>query len=108
MKKQIAKLAHRIKALWQHIFPAREVNIEAEVEQLEAEVEALLDLAMRASQRYAFLRPMMTDQELHDQINKEEKAHGFNRLRNWLYWSLVQQLSNICSDRDKDRRRLRE
>jgi hypothetical protein len=101
MKKQIAKLARMIKGLWQRIVPAREVNIEAEVEQLEAEVEALLDLTIRAYQRFIFLRPMMADQKLHDQINTEGKARGFNRLRLWLYWSLVQQLSNICSDKDK-------
>ena len=65
-----------------------------------AKLEALFDLMTRAYQRFSFLRTMMTDQELHDRINKEKKVIGFERLRLWLYWSLVQQLSNICSDRD--------
>jgi hypothetical protein len=72
-----------------------------QIAKLEAEVEALLDLTIRAYQRFIFLRPMLADQKLHERINKEGKGVGFNRLRNWLYWSLVQQLSNICSDKDK-------
>src|SRR6267378_2707342 len=43
---------------------------------------------------------MLANQKLHDRINKEGNAHAFERLRLWLYWSLVQQLSNICSDTD--------
>jgi hypothetical protein len=72
-----------------------------QIAKLEAEVEALLDLTIRAYQRFIFLRPMLADQKLHRRINKEGKGVGFNRLRLWLYWSLVQQLSNICSDKDK-------
>src|SRR6266496_3650492 len=67
---------------------------------LEAEVEALFDLTIRAYARFLFLRPMLTDLELHDRIGKEEKAIGFRQLRSWLYWSLVQELAKICSDKD--------
>jgi hypothetical protein len=68
---------------------------------LEAEADYLLDLTSRAQQRFSFLRPMLGDEKLHERINKEGKSRGFNRLRLWLYWSLVQQLSNICSDKDE-------
>ncbi len=67
---------------------------------LEAEVEALFDLTIRAYARFIFLRPMLTNQELHDRIEKERKAIGFERLRSWLYWGLVQDLTKICSDND--------
>jgi hypothetical protein len=75
-----------------------------QIAKLEAEVEALSNLTIRASKRFIFLRPMLANQELLDRIGKEEKAVGFRRLRNWLYWGLVQELSNICSDEDKRKR----
>jgi len=71
-----------------------------QIAKLEAEVEALLTLTSTAYQRFIFLQPMLANQKLHDRINKEGNAHAFERLRLWLYWSLVQQLSNICSDTD--------
>jgi hypothetical protein len=70
------------------------------IAKLEAEVEALLNLTMRAYDKFIFLRPMLTNQELHHRIGKEAKAIGFRQLRNWLYWDLVQELSKICSDND--------
>jgi hypothetical protein len=70
------------------------------IAKLEAEVEALFDLTIRAYARFIFLRPMLVDQELHDRIGKEAKAIGFRQLRNWLYWGLVQELAKICSDKD--------
>ena len=70
------------------------------IAKLEAEVEALFDLTIRAYARFIFLRPMLADQKLHDRIGKEAKAIGFHQLRNWLYWALVQELSKICSDKD--------
>lgn len=70
------------------------------IAKLEAEVEALLDLTIRAYARFIFLRPMLADQELHDRIGKEAKAIGFQQLQSWLYWGLVQELAKICSDKD--------
>lgn len=70
------------------------------IAKLEAEVEALFDLTIRAYARFIFLRPMLADQQLHDRISKEAKAIGFRKLRNWLYWALVQELTKICSDTD--------
>jgi hypothetical protein len=70
------------------------------IKKLEAEVEALFDLTIRAYARFIFLRPMLTNQELHDRIGNEAKAIGFRQLRNWLYWGLVQELAKICSDND--------
>jgi hypothetical protein len=58
-------------------------------------------LAIGAYQRFFFLRPMLANQELLNRINREGKISAFKQLRYWLYWGLVQQLSNICSDRDK-------
>ena len=71
-----------------------------EIAKLEAEVEALFNLTIRAYERFIFLRPMLTNQELHDRISKEAKGIGFRQLRNWLYWALVQELIKICFDND--------
>jgi hypothetical protein len=70
------------------------------IAKLEAEVEALFDLTIRAHVRFIFLRPMLADQQLRDRIGKEAKAIGFQQLRDWLYWDLVQELSKICSDKE--------
>jgi hypothetical protein len=70
------------------------------IQKLEAHVEALLTLTMRATARFFFLRPMLTDQVLHDRINGERTVAAFEGLRNWLYWGLVLELSKICSDDD--------
>lgn len=70
------------------------------IAKLEAEVEALFDLTIRAYARFIFLRPMLVDQELHNRIGKEAKAIGFQQLRSWLYWGLVQELAKICFDKD--------
>jgi hypothetical protein len=70
------------------------------IAKLEGEVEALFDLTIRAYARFIFLRPMMRNQDLLDRIGKQAKGVGFRRLRNWLYWSLVQELAKICSDKD--------
>jgi AbiU2 len=71
-----------------------------QIAKLEGEVEGLVDLTLRAYERFIFLRPMLINQELLDRIGKEGKAIGFKRLRSWLYWSLVQDLAKICSDKD--------
>ena len=71
-----------------------------QIAKLEVEVEALFDLTLRAYGRFIFLRPMLRNQELLDRIGKEARAIGFRRLRNWLYWSVVQELTKICSDTD--------
>lgn len=71
------------------------------IAKLEAEVEALFNVTIRAYERLIFLRPMLANQELHDRIGKEAKGIGFRQLRNWLYWGLVQELSKICSDKDE-------
>jgi hypothetical protein len=71
-----------------------------QITKLEAEVEALFDLTIRAYARFIFLRPMLANQELLDRIRKEAKGVGFRRLRDWLYWGLVQELSKICYDKD--------
>jgi hypothetical protein len=72
-----------------------------QIAKLEREADYLLDLTIHAYQRFAFLRQMLRDKKLHKRINKEGKGRGFNRLRRWLYWGLVLELSNICSDKDK-------
>ncbi len=70
------------------------------IAKLEAEVEALFDLTIHAYERFILLRPMLTNQELHERIGKEAKGIGFRQLRSWLYWGLVQELTKICSDND--------
>jgi hypothetical protein len=70
------------------------------VEKLEAEVEALFSLTTRAYSRFLFLRPMLASEKLTKRFGEQRKGVAFNRLRQWLYWSLVQELSKICSDND--------
>src|ERR1017187_8751334 len=70
------------------------------IAKLEAEVDSLLTLTLTAYERFLFLRPMMVNQHLNDRIESEGKSLGFERLRNWLYWALVQELIKICSDND--------
>jgi hypothetical protein len=72
-----------------------------QIKRLEAEIEALQTPTILAYQRFIFLRPMLANQELLNRINREGKVSAFKQLRYWLYWGLVQQLSNICSDRDE-------
>jgi len=72
-----------------------------QIEKLEAEVEALFTLTIRAYGRFAFLRPMMRNKVLLRRIGRERKVEGFARLRNWLYWALVLELNKICSDDGK-------
>jgi AbiU2 len=79
----------------------REKLMSERIAKLEAEVEALFALTTRAYTRFIFLRPMLTDPQLHDRIGKEAKAIGFRQLRNWLYWALVHELTKICSDNDR-------
>jgi hypothetical protein len=55
------------------------------IAKLEAEVEALFNLTIRAYEKFIFLRPTLTNQELHDRIGKEANTMGFRQLRNWLY-----------------------
>ena len=71
-----------------------------QIAKLEAQVEALFDLTLRAYARFIFLRPMMNNQDLLDRIGKEAKGVGFRRLRDWLYWGLVHELAKVCSDKD--------
>jgi AbiU2 len=72
-----------------------------QIKKLEAEVEALFTLTVRAYGRFAFLRPLMRNKVLLRRISKERKGEGFARLRNWLYWALVLELNKICSDDDE-------
>ena len=72
-----------------------------QIKKLEAEVEALFTLTVRAYGRFAFLRPMMRNKVLLRRIGRERKGEGFARLRNWLYWALVLELNKICSDDGK-------
>jgi hypothetical protein len=39
-----------------------------------------------------------------DRIEQENKAVGFNQLRNWLYWGLVLELAKLCHDNGKQKR----
>jgi hypothetical protein len=57
-----------------------------QIKKLEAEVEALQTLIIRAYQRFIFLRPTLANQELLSRINREGKVGAFEQLRYWLYW----------------------
>jgi len=68
---------------------------------LQAQVEALLNLAIRALERFVFLRPMMVNRQLQDRFTSEGQNIAFTRLRNWLYWGFIQELLKICLDADE-------
>jgi hypothetical protein len=72
-----------------------------QIKKLEAEVEALWQLTMRACGRFAFLKPMMRNKVLLRRIRREQRDKGFARVRNWLLWGLVLELHKISSDDDK-------
>ncbi len=71
-----------------------------QIEKLEAEVNALQTLTIRACGRFVLLRPMMRNKALLCRIGRQRKGVEFARLRNWLYWALVLELIKICSDSD--------
>lgn len=68
---------------------------------LQAQAEALLNLAIRAHERFLFLRPMMVSRELQDRFTSEDEIIAFTQLRTWLYWGFVQELLKIWSDADE-------
>jgi HEPN superfamily AbiU2-like protein len=74
--------------------------LQEKIAKLEAEVDSLLTLTIRANERFLFLRPMLANLPLNDRIQSEGKLPGFDRLRNWLYWGFIQELIKICSDND--------
>jgi hypothetical protein len=54
-------------------------SMNKQIAKVEAEVEALFNLTMRAYGKFIFLRPMLTNQQVHDRISKEAKAIGFRQ-----------------------------
>jgi AbiU2 len=78
--------------------------MEDAIKKLESQVEALFTLTLNAFGRFRFLRPMLDNRKLLDRIEQENKADGFNRLRNWLYWALVLELAKLCHDNGKQKR----
>jgi AbiU2 len=78
--------------------------VEDAIKKLEPQVEALFTLTLNAFVRFRFLRPMLDNRELLDRIEQENKAVGFNQLRNWLYWGLVLELAKLCHDNVKQKR----
>ena len=61
-------------------------NLSTRIAKLEAEVDSLLGLLIRAYGQFLFLRPMMVNEKLIERISLQEKGVGFGQLRDWLYW----------------------
>jgi HEPN superfamily AbiU2-like protein len=76
------------------------VNTERIVK-LEAQVDSLLGLLVRAYAKFFFLRPMMLNEGLNQTISSEERGACFRQLRNWLYWDFVLELVKVCDDSDE-------
>ncbi len=68
------------------------------IAKLEAQVESLLGLLVRAYGQFLFLRPMMVNEKLIKRISLEEKGVGFQQLRDWLYWGFIQEIVKVCLD----------
>src|SRR5713101_1594792 len=73
-----------------------ERQLQERIAKLEAEVDSLLTLTIRALERFLFLRPMLANVPLNDRIQAEGRLAGFDRLRDWLYWGFIQELIKIC------------
>jgi AbiU2 len=78
--------------------------MEDAIKKLESQVEALFMLTINAFGRLRFLRPMLDNRKLLDRIEQENRAGGFSKLRNWLYWALVLELAKLCHDNGKQKR----
>jgi len=78
--------------------------MEDAIKKLESQVEALFTLTLNATVRFRFLRPMLDNRKLLDRIEQENRAAGFSKLRNWLYWALVLELAKLCHDNGKQKR----
>jgi len=70
------------------------------IDKLEGHVKALLTLLIQAYSQFLFLRPMLGNLSLITRIGIEGKAAGFERLREILYWSFIQELIKVCDDAD--------
>ena len=68
------------------------------IAKLQAQVESLLGLLIRAYGHFFFLRPMMVNQKLIERISLQEKGVGFRQLRDWLYWGFIQEIVKVCLD----------
>ncbi len=68
------------------------------IAKLQAQVESLLGLLIRAYGHFLFLRPMMVNPKLIERISSQEKGVGFRQLRDWLYWGFIQEIVKLCLD----------
>jgi hypothetical protein len=76
------------------------VNTERIVK-LEAQVDSLQHLLIRAYAKFLFLRPMLMNEGLNQTISSEERGACFRQLRNWLYLDFVLELVKVCDDSDE-------
>lgn len=57
-------------------------------------------LCLRLYSQYLFLRPMMVNDYLVARMGNEGKRYGFERLRELLYWNLIQEIVKLTLDDD--------
>ncbi len=67
------------------------------IEKLKAHTDNLLDMLIRAYERFLFVRPMMVNDSLVASMGKQGKRQGFEQLRNTLYWDFINELVKICA-----------
>ena len=70
------------------------------IAKLQAEVDSLLGLLIRAYGKFLFFRPMMLNEKLNERMSLQEKGIGFRQLREWLYWGFIQEIVKLCLDPD--------
>ena len=68
---------------------------------LQAQVDSLQKLLIRAYAKFLFLRPMIVNESLNQRISAEERGVCFRELRNWLYRDFVLELVKVCDDSDE-------
>ena len=73
---------------------------QAGIDKLKAHTDHLVNSYLGLIRKYAFVDPMVFDQEVTEKYGKASKALGFETIRLTIYYSCIQDVANVCSDKD--------
>ncbi|MFZ5658755.1 MAG: hypothetical protein ACOY5C_02735 [Pseudomonadota bacterium] len=76
------------------------MSLTKRIRKCEGHTEHLLDLFLRTKEVYAFLEPMLFDQNVVSAFGAGHKVVGFETIRYSLFYTCVQNLAKIKSDND--------
>ena len=80
---------------------ARAVTPAVRAAKLALRVDHFMTLLLLVHAQALFLRPMLRNAELIARMGVTRRRAGFEQLRRTLYWTVVQELMKLCSDRDR-------